>query len=86
MNYIVIDFEATCSDKNEFPREEMEIIEFAALCVREDFSSAFLFDSFVRPVRNPVLTEFCKNLTSITQGDVDNAHLLQLCFLISQNG
>lgn len=43
MNYIVIDFEATCSDKDEFPRYKMEIIEFAALCVREDFSSAFLF-------------------------------------------
>ena len=47
MNYVIIDFEATCSDKDEFPREEMEIIEFAALCVREDFSSAFLFDFFV---------------------------------------
>ena len=80
MNYVIIDFEATCSNKNEFPREEMEIIEFAALCVREDFSSAFLFDFFVRPVRNPILTEFCKNLTSITQSDVDHAQPFTVVF------
>lgn len=31
------------------------------------------FQSFVRPVRHPVLTEFCRGLTTITQADVAQA-------------
>jgi len=31
------------------------------------------FDTFVRPTRYPVLSEYCTALTSITQGDVDAA-------------
>jgi inhibitor of KinA sporulation pathway (predicted exonuclease) len=73
-HYLVVDFEATCSDDNAFSRHEMEIIEFGAVMV----SAATLqqvseFQSFVKPVRNPQLTEFCKNLTNIPQSDVDAA-------------
>ena len=31
------------------------------------------FQTFVKPVRNPLLTDFCQQLTSITQAQVDNA-------------
>lgn len=32
------------------------------------------FDIFVRPVKHPNLTQFCTNLTTITQNDVNSAH------------
>jgi inhibitor of KinA sporulation pathway (predicted exonuclease) len=72
--YLIVDFEATCSDRNEFPREEMEIIEIGALLLdRERLEVHSEFQSFIKPVRNPRLTEFCKDLTTIQQEQVDAA-------------
>jgi len=71
---LVIDLEATCSDDNSFPRDEMEIIEIGAVMVdRATLVPVEDFNRFVRPQRHPVLTEFCTKLTTITQGDVDAA-------------
>lgn len=72
--YIIIDFEATCSDKDEFPKNEMEIIEIGALTLdRIDLLKLNEFDAFIKPVLNPNLTDFCKKLTSIRQEDVNSA-------------
>lgn len=72
--YIIIDFEATCTDFDEFPREEREIIEWGVVAVDgKTLQLVDEFQSFVRPVRNPVLTDFCKRLTHISQEQVDNA-------------
>ena len=72
--YLVIDFEATCCDRGTVPRHEMEIIEIGAVMVdAADFRIEGEFQSFVRPVRHPVLTDFCTSLTSIAQQDVDAA-------------
>jgi inhibitor of KinA sporulation pathway (predicted exonuclease) len=71
-HYLIVDLEATCSDDNSFPRSEMEIIEIGACMV--DSTTYEIVDEisiFVRPVRNPILTPFCKKLTSITQEQVD---------------
>lgn len=52
----------------------MEIIEIGAVMVdATDFHIEDEFQSFVRPVRHPVLTDFCTSLTSIAQQDVDAA-------------
>jgi len=70
--YIIIDFEATCinpKDKNF----QMEIIEFAAVKCDKEFNLVSEFAKFIRPALNPVLTGFCKELTTIQQTDVDNA-------------
>ena len=71
---LVIDFEATCSEDDYVARTEMEIIELGAVMV-EAGSQAFVdeFQSFVRPIRKPRLTEFCTELTSIQQSEVDAA-------------
>jgi inhibitor of KinA sporulation pathway (predicted exonuclease) len=70
----VVDFEATCSNDNSLRREEMEIIEVGAVMVDGPTLEVLdEFQSFVRPVRRPVLTAFCRELTSITQADVDEA-------------
>jgi len=73
-HYLIIDFEATCCDHGTVPRHEMEIIEIGTVMARaDDFSCVGEFQSFIRPVRHPVLTPFCTQLTSIRQSDVDGA-------------
>lgn len=72
---IIVDFEATC-DENEqsVPRNKMEIIEIGAVKVRlSDFQGIDEYQSLVRPVRTPKLTNFCVNLTGIQQHEVDSA-------------
>jgi inhibitor of KinA sporulation pathway (predicted exonuclease) len=72
--YLVVDLECTCCDDDSFSRREREIIEIGAIMVD---STSLLpveeWNSYVKPVRHPILTEFCTNLTSITQADVDSA-------------
>ena len=73
-HYLIVDLEATCSEDETVPRDEMEIIEIGALMQNaHDFEVVSEFQTFVRPVRNPRLTPFCTKLTSITQADVDAA-------------
>jgi 3'-5' exoribonuclease 1 len=73
-NYLVIDLEATCDNGGLVPKREMEIIEIGAVLVDAiNFEPIAEFQSFVRPVRHPTLTPFCRQLTSITQADVDAA-------------
>jgi len=68
---LVVDLEATCA--NNDPNFEMETIEIGACWVGVDGRVFNRFQSFVRPVANSVLTEFCSRLTGITQADVDAA-------------
>jgi len=74
MDYLVIDLEATCDDRGAVPRYQMEIIEIGAVVVDgTDLLPRDEFQTFVRPVRNPTLTPFCTELTSITQAMVSSA-------------
>ena len=50
-----------------------EIIEIGAVRVDGYGEVQGIFDSFVRPVMNPYLSSFCKELTSIQQSDVERA-------------
>jgi inhibitor of KinA sporulation pathway (predicted exonuclease) len=72
--YLVLDLEATCCDKKTIKRHEMEIIEIGAVMVEAPTLTMIdEFQTFIKPVRHPILTEFCKSLTSITQPQVDQA-------------
>lgn len=76
--FLIIDLEATCWDRNtpEGQKNENEIIEIGAVlvCVSDIFSFVtHTFSQFVKPTINPILSDFCKNLTNITQDDVDKA-------------
>lgn len=74
MDYLVIDLEATCDDHGAVPKHEMEIIEIGAVVVDgTDLLPRDEFQTFIQPVRNPVLTPFCTTLTSITQPMVEGA-------------
>ncbi|NEO85934.1 MAG: exonuclease domain-containing protein [Spirulina sp. SIO3F2] len=72
--YLVLDLEATCCDRKTIRRHEMEIIEIGAVMVEaQRLQPIDEFQTFVRPVRHPELTEFCTELTSITQAQVSQA-------------
>ena len=72
--YLVLDLEATCCNQETVKRHEMEIIEIGAVMVEaRDLTTIDEFQTFIKPVRHPILTEFCKSLTSITQAQVDQA-------------
>jgi hypothetical protein len=52
----------------------MEIIEIGAVAVEAATGKRISeYQAFIRPVRNPILTNFCLNLTSITHDQVDSA-------------
>ena len=78
--WIVVDLAATCWTTDEDPhlaaaqRSESEIIEIGAVRI-DPVSRCTLseFQTFVRPVRHPELSSFCKELTHIRQADVDEA-------------
>jgi 3'-5' exoribonuclease 1 len=72
--YLVLDLEATCCDKGSIAPNQMEIIEIGAVMVdSKTLTIVDEFQSFVKPTHNPMLTEFCKSLTSISQMQVDRA-------------
>ena len=70
---LVVDLEATCADDGSIPAEDMETIEIGACWIASDGSVIDRFQSFVCPIFNPQLTEFCTGLTGITQEQVNNA-------------
>jgi 3'-5' exoribonuclease 1 len=71
---VVIDVEATCWKKGVFSRKK-ETIEIGAVLLRLDRPAAKWpeFQTFVRPLRLPRLSTFCRELTGISQQDVDAA-------------
>lgn len=71
--YIVIDFEATCEEPNP-PGFFHEIIEFPAILVNAETNEIVSeFHHYCRPRKNPILSDFCKQLTGITQIQVESA-------------
>ncbi|MCX7596777.1 MAG: exonuclease domain-containing protein [Fischerella sp.] len=72
--FLIVDVEATCSNDNSIPRSETEIIEIGAVMLNgETWIIESEFQQFIRPVRHPQLTNFCTQLTTIRQEDVDAA-------------
>ena len=54
--------------------DQMETIEIGLVVIDlETLEIVDEFQRFVRPQINPLLTDFCKKLTSIQQADVDSA-------------
>lgn len=75
--YLVIDLEATCWENNKH-RGENEIIEIGACLVSKDLKIVSSLGTFVRPLIHRKLSDFCKNLTGISQEQVDSAPFFPL--------
>ncbi|XP_054912451.1 ERI1 exoribonuclease 2 [Poeciliopsis prolifica] len=75
---IVIDFESTCwREKNNYGQE---IIEFPAVLLNTSSGEVESeFHTYVQPQEHPVLSEFCTELTGITQVQVEAGVPLQIC-------
>jgi inhibitor of KinA sporulation pathway (predicted exonuclease) len=74
-HWLVIDLEAT-TEEGGWPVAEMEIIEIGASLVNQDGREIDHFERFVRPLRRPLLTSFCRQLTHIQQSNIDSASSL----------
>ena len=70
--WLVVDLEAT-TEEGGWPLEDMEIIEIGASLVSTSGHEVDHFQRFVRPARRPQLTRFCRELTHISQANVDTA-------------
>ncbi|VVP37257.1 hypothetical protein PS893_04668 [Pseudomonas fluorescens] len=77
-----VDLEANCDEVGESEPsrplavvpDQMETIEIGLVVIDlETLEVVDEFQRFVRPQINPVLTDFCKQLTSIQQADVEGA-------------
>lgn len=72
MNYIILDLEATCWKERSIDKQN-EIIEIGAVKFDSIGNALGEFNAFVKPKLNPELSEFCVQLTSITQAEIDAA-------------
>lgn len=80
MHYVVVDLEATCWEDGQTP-DRMEIIEIGAVSLPAASQAGEAeFQSFVRPVSEPLLSKFCRKLTSIDQASIDTADTFPIVF------
>ena len=70
---IIIHFHATCWKKNKKKkRPHAEIIEIGAVATGKNLQKIGKFTAVIRPVIEPVLSDYCKELTGLSQTDVEN--------------
>lgn len=75
---IVLDFESTCWQNDKF--RSQEIIEFPAVLLNLRSGEVEAeFHSYVQPQENPILSQFCTQLTGISQSQVDDGIPLFIC-------
>lgn len=80
MRYVIVDLEATCWENTRRP-DRMEIIEIGAVHLASAMGpDTDEFGRFVRPIVEPTLSDFCTQLTSITQAEVDAAEMFPTVF------
>ena len=72
MNFIIYDLEATCWD-GFAPERTSEVIEIGAVRLNSFGEVTGDYNRFVQPILNPLLSHYCKDLTTIEQKDVDRA-------------
>lgn len=76
--FVIFDLEATCYDgnrKDEIKPEgfDNEIIEIGAVMLDETGKEISRYSSFAKPKLFPKISQFCEELTTITQDDIDYA-------------
>ena len=85
-NIALIDLECTCNDDDIFgPHEIIEIGSVLGKLSLESFEIVDELQIYVRPTINPTLTNFCTDLTGITQDIVDAAKTLDNALPVFQN-
>ena len=72
MNYIILDLEATCW-RDRSLKNQHEIIEIGAVKINNQQETIDEFNAFIKPKLHPEISEFCTELTTIEQSDIDQA-------------
>ncbi|MEM9824691.1 MAG: 3'-5' exonuclease, partial [Bacteroidota bacterium] len=72
MNYVIFDLEATCWEYN-FDDRLQETIEIGAFLLTPFGEIVGEYNRFIRPKLYPDLSVYCKELTSITQEEINRA-------------
>ncbi len=72
MNFIVYDLEATCWQGDALGKRS-EVIEIGALRFNGYGELTGEYNRFIKPKLNPILSAYCKELTSISQDQIDRA-------------
>ena len=72
MFFLILDLEATCFG-GQWEKGLQEIIELPAILVENDekYTKISTFHRYVRPTERPILSDFCKQLTGISQNTID---------------
>jgi inhibitor of KinA sporulation pathway (predicted exonuclease) len=79
MDYVIVDLEATCWEGSSIG--EMETIEIGAVYLDGlHYQPVSDFGTFVKPSVNPMLTDFCRQLTHIRQNQIDSAPSFAIAF------
>lgn len=80
MNYGLLDIEMTCDGKQEngkfiddgrMKHSQREIISVGFIVCNNIYNIKNRYSSFVKPVHNTTITDYCMKLTGITQSDAD---------------
>lgn len=72
MIFLIVDLEGTCCDDGSIPDNERETIEIGSVIFKEEIIGKF--STLVKPIRHPILTEFCRELTGIDQNELAKAN------------
>ncbi len=68
---VVLDIEHTCANDDSLAREERETIEIGAVLIdKKQCHVIDEFQSLIRPIRHPVISKFCAELTGIKQSEL----------------
>jgi len=79
----VLDFEATCWEATDCNRGPPEIIEFSVVLYDAKLNKIVKeFQQYVMPMETSKLSTFCKQLTGITQEQVDKGVPLRTCLML----
>lgn len=79
---VVLDIEHTCTEDGSIPPKDREIIEIGAVLVNTKSSDIVdEYKSIVRPTIHPVVSQFCRDLTGITQSELDESKIFKHVFL-----
>ena len=77
--YVIFDLEATCYNRGDNKPDgfKNEIIEIGAIKLDELGNEIDRFSKFAKPKLFPFISDFCNELTTIKQEDIDNADPLR---------
>ena len=75
---VVLDIEHTCTEDGSIPPKDRETIEVGAVLVDcNTLEVVKEYQSFVKPIIHPVISQFCADLTGIQQAELDNSPIFK---------